>query len=188
LNTENKISIRKSEFARTGLIQLIDYVDARSEKKFKDFEMIEIGSYVGDSTQIFAARCSLINCVDPWRNGYDPTDESSHAWPMSIVEHQFDQLRKKFTGIIKYKMDSASAVLDFKDRSLDFIYIDGNHLYDFVKKDIEIWLPKLKKPGFIAGHDYGNKSTPGVKFAVNEILGEPDAMFSDKSWVKKIEQ
>ena len=44
----------------------------------------------------------------------------------------------------------------FPYNSLDFIYIDANHAYDFVVKDIELWFPKLKKGGVFAGHDYIN--------------------------------
>jgi hypothetical protein len=42
----------------------------------------------------------------------------------------------------------------FQDESLDFVYIDANHAYDFVKQDIELWYPKVKKGGYLWGHDY----------------------------------
>lgn len=42
----------------------------------------------------------------------------------------------------------------FEDNSLDFVYIDGNHAYDWVKQDIQLWWPKLKKNGLLMGHDY----------------------------------
>lgn len=51
----------------------------------------------------------------------------------------------------------AEDVVDlFQDESLDYIYIDANHAYDYVKQDIELWYPKLKKGGLFAGHDYLN--------------------------------
>jgi len=49
---------------------------------------------------------------------------------------------------------SEDVVDTFADGSLDFIYIDGNHAYEYVKRDIEIWWPKLKKGGLFSGHDY----------------------------------
>ena len=49
---------------------------------------------------------------------------------------------------------SKNAVKLFKDESLDFVYIDANHAYDFVKEDLEMWWPKIKKGGYICGHDY----------------------------------
>ena len=42
----------------------------------------------------------------------------------------------------------------FSDESLDFVYIDANHAYDFVKQDIELWWPKVKKGGWLCGHDF----------------------------------
>jgi hypothetical protein len=41
-----------------------------------------------------------------------------------------------------------------KNESLDFVYIDANHKYDAVKKDLELWYPKVRKGGVFAGHDY----------------------------------
>jgi hypothetical protein len=42
----------------------------------------------------------------------------------------------------------------FKDNSLDYIYIDGNHDYDHAKQDLKLWWPKLRPGGLMAGHDY----------------------------------
>ena len=65
--------------------------------------------------------------------------------------------------------DSAHAALSFEDESVDFIYIDANHAYDFVKMDIEAWWPKLRKGGVMAGHDYKMPEFRGVVVAVNEF-------------------
>lgn len=76
----------------------------------------------------------------------------------------------KCTLIKKYSMD---AVKDFQDESLDFVYIDSNHLYSWVKQDIEEWTKKIRKGGIVAGHDYyithHNKIT-GVITAVDEYI------------------
>jgi hypothetical protein len=42
----------------------------------------------------------------------------------------------------------------FQDKSLDFVYIDANHAYDFVVDDINYWYSKVKKGGYLWGHDY----------------------------------
>jgi hypothetical protein len=58
----------------------------------------------------------------------------------------------------------------------DLVYIDADHTYPMVKKDIELWYPLVKKGGFIGGHDYGFPDLVcnfgGVKRAVDEIFGE----------------
>ena len=37
--------------------------------------------------------------------------------------------------------------------NLDFVYIDGDHSYEQVKKDIENYFPKVRIGGILAGHD-----------------------------------
>ena len=39
----------------------------------------------------------------------------------------------------------------------DWIYIDGNHTYEYVKQDLEGYRPKVKPGGYMAGDDYGTK-------------------------------
>ncbi|HUT93889.1 MAG TPA: class I SAM-dependent methyltransferase [Thermoguttaceae bacterium] len=58
----------------------------------------------------------------------------------------------------------------------DVVFIDGNHSYEYVKKDIISWRPTIRPGGFLAGHDYLNKR--GVRKAVDELL--PDAVMPDE--------
>ena len=51
------------------------------------------------------------------------------------------------------------------DKSIDFVYIDADHEYESVRKDIAAWHPKIRRGGIISGHDY---SSSGVYKAVNE--------------------
>jgi hypothetical protein len=75
------------------------------------------------------------------------------------------------TLIRKMSMD---ALADIPDRSLDFVYIDGNHSYGYVAMDLMKWSQKVRKNGIIAGHDYyslkGNKSTRQVGAAVDGFV------------------
>lgn len=59
----------------------------------------------------------------------------------------------------------ASAMV--KHGSLDFVFIDAGHGYHSVLADIRAWKPKVKKGGWIMGHDY-HPSHPGVMIAVQE--------------------
>jgi len=54
------------------------------------------------------------------------------------------------------------------DHSLDLCFIDADHSYESVKRDIETWEPKLKPGGVIGGHDYYGTAWPGVTRAVHE--------------------
>jgi len=51
---------------------------------------------------------------------------------------------------------------------LDFVYIDANHDYDYVRQDIETWVLALKEGGLLCGHDF-SADHPGVIKAVIEF-------------------
>lgn len=56
-------------------------------------------------------------------------------------------------------MTSMEAVKQFANDSLDFAYIDGNHAFDYVLKDIINWWDKIKPGGLIGGHDFYCRSS-----------------------------
>lgn len=76
---------------------------------------------------------------------------------------------------------SMAAARDFPDRFFDLIYIDADHSYDSTRRDILTWLPKLRKRGVIAGHDY-DMHWPGVVRAVDEIFGSSIEVVG-RSWI-----
>jgi len=81
-------------------------------------------------------------------------------------------LFKRFENVIQImKMDSLEAVEIINDNTLDFVYIDANHDYEFVKQDLNAWKNKVKFGGIIGGHDYNYFGT-GVKRAVDEFVEE----------------
>jgi hypothetical protein len=171
------ISIRNAKFAKIGLIDLCEWIGDTS-----NMTMIEIGSFVGDSTEIFAQRFKNVISIDPYIQGYDKDDTSSQ-FDMEVVEAQFLELCKKYDNIVKIKLTSKEAV-EHVQQKVDFIYIDGNHQYEIVKEDATLWLPYAKS--FIGGHDYMNKHHPKVIDAVHETIGEPDKTFRDTSWIKRL--
>lgn len=56
----------------------------------------------------------------------------------------------------------------YEDASLDFCFIDADHTYESVSKDIDAWRSKVKNGGILAGHDYVERPGFGVTRAVNE--------------------
>ena len=53
-------------------------------------------------------------------------------------------------------MHSDEAVLH-TPQEVDFVFIDGNHHYSYVKKDIPCYWPKVKAGGWLTGHDYHDR-------------------------------
>jgi hypothetical protein len=84
--------------------------------------------------------------------------------------------------VVSVKKASIDAVKDFKDKSIDIIFIDGDHSYEEVNRDIHIWFPKVKDGGIIAGHDYSLES---VSRAVSNYFTS-DLIITQGCWVKHL--
>lgn len=171
-----------------GLIDLIEHVcgeiQQHKKKEKTELVMIEVGSYSGESADIFCStgKVKTIWCIDPWIGGYDSGDAASST-NMNLVESKFDEMAKKHEGVVrKFKGTLQDFVEWHPDISADLIYIDANHQYEFVKKDIQT--AKKMKVDFISGHDW-HIVWQGVIDAVSEELGQPDSIFQDNSWVVK---
>lgn len=145
-------------------------------------EMSEIGCWTGKSTLLFSGIFDKVYAVDQWSNGYDDNDRCSYEIPMKEVEGNFDKRTSEIDNIEKIKKSSEKASKDFDDESLDFVYIDASHKYKDVKNDIKSWLPKVRKGGWIGGHDRHMKD---VKKAITEEFGDK-LIFSDFVWLHKI--
>ena len=62
------------------------------------------------------------------------------------------------------------------------IFLDADHSYEAATLDIEAWLPKVKKNGILAGHDYINHLYPGVKRAVDD-MSKGNIKIDGTSWI-----
>ncbi len=172
-------TMRPDGRCKDGLIELISTAEKALGRGLK---MVEIGSYAGESSEIFARSgvFSKVICVDPWTNGYDPRDYASKT--TELAEKKFDKVAEKYSCIEKLKRYSKQAAEKFEDWSLDLIYIDATHTYEGVKNDIESWFNKIRPGGIISGHDYST-GWGGVMRAVDEKFGKPDKTFRDSSWL-----
>ena len=141
----------------------------------------EVGSFQGESSVMFAAKAKKVYCIDPW-DGEDAGNYGGAHIAISEVEKTFNEATKDFQNIEKIKKLSDDAAADFEDNSIDFLYIDGMHTEEQVRKDIFNFFPKVKPDGIIGGHDLNYSIWGGVSKAVREILGEPHLVFPDTSW------
>jgi predicted O-methyltransferase YrrM len=182
--TTNKEQTWMRDAAGTeGLLDLIKELGDNSDKT-----MIEIGSFVGESTVLFARSFKKVIAVDPFLAGYDPADPTSYSFEFKNVYETYLDRTGDHQNIETIVSTSDAAVDFLKGPKYDFIYLDGLHTYDGVKTDIINYLPLVKDGGVIGGHDYTNKipHLVGVYDAVNEMFGAPDKVFKDNSWIKYI--
>lgn len=171
---------------KTGTIGLNNLIKELGD--VSDKTMIEIGSFIGESTVIFAEHFKHVIAIDSFVPDYDSNDPTSNFNFDEVFDEFQNRIKEKKDKITVYKMYSCDAVVSLKDDTYDFVYIDGLHTYEGVKDDINNYLPLVKKGGYIGGHDYGtsHKHLLGVTKAVDEAFGKPDKVFEDNSWIKKI--
>lgn len=114
----------------------------------------EIGVAEGNYSEIICKVNPNVElfCIDPWY-GYpaNPQNKTSQRH-----EHAYNETKRKLEGYNTRIMREASidAVMKFDSDSLDFVYVDGNHLYDFVSLDLILWSNKVRSGGIISGDDY----------------------------------
>lgn len=175
----------RNEESLNCLGELISYIN--SFQNTKELTMIEIGSYIGESTILFAKHFGKVISIDPFINDYDVTDDACNHADFQDVYIKFKENTSGYENIQHLPFLSSEAVKEFKNKSINFVYIDGNHLYEFVKKDIINYLLTIKQNGFIGGHDYTGWHTDVIK-AVDETIGVPDKVFCDGSWIKQVKK
>lgn len=147
----------------------------------------EVGVYKGDFSERIIRICHprKLFLIDPWRCREEPLYRTSlYGRPKSGgqagMEAVYKSVLERFSKEIErdivevYRATSGEAVNSLEDESLDWVYIDGNHLYEFVLQDLTRFSSKVKSGGFITGDDYGNVGwwEDGVTKAVNEFIAQ----------------
>lgn len=106
-----------------------------------------------------------------------------HLFDTNFTEHAVD---KRFApqiadgSIHLHEGLSWDRLPELPDRSLDFIYIDADHSYEGVKRDVEIAKGKIKPDGFLLFNDYTYWSPlECIKYGVVEAVNE---LCVDEGW------
>jgi len=114
----------------------------------------EIGVYKGEFTKKLCKAGLEMYAVDPWM-GFAGQGRTQQV--QSTQDGYYEDAKKALTPFEKctiIRKTSMEALTCFKDRSLDFVYIDGDHNFRHAASDIYEWAKKVKIGGIVAGHDY----------------------------------
>ena len=113
----------------------------------------EIGVYKGAFTEKFCKVGLKMYAVDPWRAFKGQGRNQNRQERQDFLYGHTKRLLAPYdcTVIRKTSMD---ALEDFEDKSLDFVYIDGNHSFRYIAADIAEWSKKVRSKGIVSGHDY----------------------------------
>jgi predicted O-methyltransferase YrrM len=141
-----------------GLVELILRAKPRT--------VIEIGSDRGVSTELFLLTSARVVAVDPWENRNSLQEFTNRCGAYHHLE------------ICRGKCPDA---LDQFGAEFDLCYIDADHGYEAVRRDILACTRIVKPDGWLAGHDYHQ---PQVESAVLSMIDEP-IVFRDGSWLAK---
>ena len=146
------------------------------KKHTKNKLCIEIGSYIGKSTVCIADNAKKIFTIDNFMfGGFD----------------EFDKNTKEYNNIRLIQSSSNVAYRMFPKEYADFIFVDGSHIYEMIKIDINNFFPILKKGGIIAFHDYNfgffteKDNYESISKAVNEIFPKLDGHCDSIAWKVK---
>lgn len=107
-------------------------------------------------------------CVDAWKAYSDNSQDGTQKQLDRCLRITLERLKNyDVTIMMKWSME---AVKEVADESLDFVYIDCNHKFDYVMEDIIGWTRKVRKNGIVSGHDYWNIKDFGVVPAVDTYV------------------
>jgi hypothetical protein len=141
---------------------------------------VEVGCWKGRSTAFMAVE--IINskkkirfdCVDTWLGS-----TSMQHYPEVQAGKLYDMFLANIAPVRSHiniiRKPSVEAAVAYGDNSLDFVFIDADHGYQFIKGDLEAWWPKVRVGGIFAGDDFHGKSVhkavPEMFPHVEEIAG-----------------
>lgn len=146
---------------------------------------VEIGVWKGgfSSMVLEKVKPSKYHLIDPWvhfdgaeydQAWYGGDDPDGQAKMDRIYQGVLDQFAGEIDAgtVVVHKGLSSEVASEFEDEYFDWVYIDGNHLYEFVRDDLELYYPKVKPGGLITGDDYmdGQWWGDGVIRAVDEFV------------------
>jgi hypothetical protein len=153
--------------SRDELIEILD-----KKKKF-----CEIGVFKGDFSKLILQKMDPeeLHLIDIFEGQMCSGDKDGNNIVWTSLESEYENLKKTYSDnkvVTLHKGYSQDILETFPNEYFDYIYIDGDHSYEGVKKDLIISFKKIKKDGLICGHDYSKAMFPGVVRAIDEFCNQ----------------
>jgi hypothetical protein len=141
----------------------------------------EIGVWKGEFSRriLQIRRPKELHLVDPWLfsphyprrlyGGTSARNQDDMDRIMASVVEKFS----KYPVVLVHRNSSTEIARRFPDHYFDWIYIDGDHSYEAVLSDLNVWHGKVRSGGVIALDDYGwrdEKNRQSVKAAIKSFL------------------
>lgn len=209
----NNYSILSAPVRHIFMIATVWYLT--KEKMMPNFQVLEIGSWVGASAlswgqglETYNNSKGTITCIDAWKPFFNRETHKDNVYvemeqalstetAYQLFNHNISTMDE---GIVcQHLRGQSDSILPLlKENTFDIIFIDADHSYTPVKRDILNSLKLVKDGGIICGDDLnlqmsqvdpditkahceddfikdvkaGRNYHPGVTLAVHEIFGE----------------
>lgn len=165
----------------------------------KHFELPMTAAELGVAEGLFSrdllgAGLSRLYSVDAWMTLNQKGDGGSEQeWHDNNYENVLELMRPFGKKSVLFRGISYEVGVELPDESLGLVYVDCDHSYEGVSKDIRAWWPKLVQGGIMAFHDY-EATQYGVKDAVKDFCKEnnieihliPENKIEDAgAWIRK---
>lgn len=166
---------------------------------FPNGKGVEIGVLNGEYSKIILERWEngQLFMVDAWRHldGYIDMNGQDDKYHHDCLVNACKNTKQWENRAHIVRMDSVASANMFPDEYFDFVYIDADHSYEGVVRDMKAWWPKVKKGGLFCGDDYipqdgdiwltvqGKEPVYAGKFGVRKAVNE----FMEKNSLKVYE-
>ena len=130
--------------------------------------IVEIGSWKGRSTTWLASGARLgghrVHAIDPHRRSREYPDAETEA------EFHANLARNGLTAVVEPLVMTSEEAAARVAGPVELLFIDGDHSYEAVRRDAEIWLPRLIDGGTVMFHDVATAAYSGPRRVVREMV------------------
>lgn len=153
---------------------------------------VEIGVAFGGHSEAILKQTNIEKLYSVDRYEHDPNYEDPLNYDQDVFDELYLSVKKRLEifgdRCELVRLDSIQAANSLPDQ-LDFVYIDADHSYNGVARDLKLWTKKIREGGIIGGHDYRHVNFPGVKFAIDEFFSRFNWKIHEEGegvwWVEK---
>lgn len=166
----------------------IEYAKTKFKSNKDGLIVAEVGVWKGENAKNMLENLNIkkLYLIDPYIEWFDKTSIIYSQDEITKAEKKAHELLKDYEDKVEWVRQFSSIAKNMIP-DCDLVYIDGDHEYDFVLRDMENYYEKLKPGGLLCGDDY-RSNKPGVVKAVDEWGKTNDKQITTRRsdwWVAK---
>ena len=143
---------------------MVPYIISQYPSDYK-FTVAEIGVAQANNAKVWCKNMNLkqLVLVD------NCSDKFGNVTPEECLT-EVGKILKQYDFTVFHNLDSAEAARLYEDEYFDYVYLDGDHTFNGVWEDLVAWKDKVKKGGFLSGHDYDKNDNvkPGFDYVLDD--------------------